>query len=131
MVPSRDERLLERRSSVRRTVCYRMDVTDEQGALFGCVVDLSSAGLRLRGSETLDLTETRELFVELPRWLGLGPRLALPGRFVWCKMLPESGELEAGYAFGELTARGHRLLGSLLARLSDAAEADAPPRPRG
>ena len=114
---------LERRGSARKSVAYRMDVMDASGGLAGCVLDISDGGMRLGCSPQLDVGQTSALWIEFPRWMGLGAGVSLPGRFVWHRPKGPRGP-EAGYAFEHHSKKERELLAALIAKIEHAAEQD-------
>lgn len=113
----------ERRKSPRHRVLYRMDVTDAAKKYFGCLLDVSSSGMRIQASEDTDVLSVTKLRIELPQWLEMGDAIRVEGRFVWCKS-KAAGKLEAGFSFNTLSEREQVALDQLIDRLSLAAEED-------
>ena len=112
----------ERRSAQRHTVVYRLDVIASEGSV-GCLLDISSAGMRVRFKQALDVGEIESLRVEFPRWLELGDGLETRGRFVWVRSIGSSGT-EAGFSFDGLKRKEHSVLEVLVQRLAEAVTED-------
>ncbi len=112
----------ERRSSPRQPVAYRMDVLDPEGNA-GCLLDISTTGMRVYFRRGLDLQGTGELRLEFPRWLELGSGITVPGRFVWVRN-EEEGGCECGFAFGHLSRKDHDALEQLIHRLAAVVASD-------
>ena len=72
----------ERRTSPRLPVVYRLDVIADGGNV-GCLLDISTSGMRVRFKQPLDVGATQSLRVVFPRWLELGDGLETRGRFAW------------------------------------------------
>jgi hypothetical protein len=113
----------DQRQESRRTVLYRLDVLDVHGAPLGFLIDLTSAGMRVRCTVDSDLTEVARLRIEFPRWMELGTGLTVEGRFVWTKELP-GGRPEGGFVFAKLGAEGTAVLDSLMDKVAEAALED-------
>jgi len=118
MQPSRNVAVGERRAVPRQRVTYRLDVTTAQGDN-GCLLDLSTTGLRVRFKKELDVAAIHAIRIDFPRWLELGAGLDVSGRFVWVRA-GSAGAVEAGFAFDELSRKVESVLEVLVQRLSDA-----------
>ncbi len=116
--------LADRRLAPRTSVRCRLDVTLEDGRLLGCMVDLSAGGMRLRCAPGADVAAVNRIRIEFPRWLGLGERLVLSGRFAWRKPADLNGWFETGFALMEPSTPGRAVIDALLARLEQAARED-------
>ena len=114
---------IERRKTPRQRVHYRMDVSDPNGEFFGCLLDVSSSGMRVLTSEDVNVLNVTKLKIELPRWLELGETIRIEGRFVWCKA-KSRGKMEAGFSFDGLRESEQDKLDQLVDRVSQAAEED-------
>jgi hypothetical protein len=112
----------ERRSAIRHSVVYRLDVL-APGGCAGCLLDLSITGMRVRFRDPLDLAAVQKLTVEFPRWLELGAGLELSGRFVWVRSTSEH-VTEAGFAFDGLSRKEENVLRLLIQRLTEALSED-------
>lgn len=119
----RSSAVSDRRAAHRQLVAYRLDVTADEGCS-GCLLDLSTTGMRVRFKAGLDLGSTRHLRLDFPRWLELGAGLELSGRFVWMRTRPD-GATEAGFAFDGLSHKEESLLTVLIQRLAEALAEDA------
>jgi len=113
----------ERRKQKRQRVHYRMDVLDGSGAFFGCLLDVSTAGMRVLCSDEVDVLKVTSLRIHLPKWLELGSEIRLQGRFVWCKAQSRQ-RVEGGFSFESVPERESTLLEQLVDRLAAAAAAD-------
>ena len=113
----------DRRIAPRQQVTYRLDVLGSDGC-GGCLLDISSSGMRVRFKAGLDVSAIQRLRVEFPRWLELGTGLDLTGRFVWLRTTA-SGGTEAGFAFDGLSRKEAGLLAVLIQRLGEALAEDA------
>ena len=113
----------DRRAIARQRVHYRMDVCENSEALFGCLLDVSTTGMRVLCSEDVDVLNVSKLRIRLPLWLELGPEIRVEGRFVWCKAMARQ-RVEAGFSFGALKERERTVLEHLIQRLSQAADED-------
>ena len=113
----------DRRKIVRHRVHYRMDVSNPAGEFFGCLLDVSSSGMRVQTSEDVDVLNVTKLHIELPRWLELGETIRIQGRFVWCKGKAR-GKMEAGFSFDGLREGEQDKLDNLVDRITQAAEDD-------
>jgi len=113
----------ERRKRNRERVHYRMDVLDGAGAFFGCLLDVSTSGMRVLCSEEVDVLKVTSLHIHLPKWLELGPEIRVQGRFVWCKAQSRQ-RVEGGFSFEGVHEHECTLLEHLLDRLATAAAAD-------
>ena len=116
--------LTDRRLDPRTSVRCRLDVTHPDGRFLGCMVDLSLGGMRLRCAAGTDIGSVERLRIEFQRWLGLGERLALSGRFVWRKPADMNGWFDAGFALGDLSKAELTTLEALVTRLEQAAHED-------
>ncbi len=116
--------VVERRSTPRSQVRYRMDVTCGPGKLLGCIVDLSLGGMRVRCTPGADLAAVNRVRIEFPRWVGLGEGLSLRGRFAWRKPADQNGWFEAGFAVQEPSKQERSTIESLIGRLEQAARED-------
>ena len=103
----------ERRGDSRRRVSYRMDVMDAEGALAGCVLDISQGGMRLACAPDLDVGHASSLWIAFPRWMNLGDGMSLSGRFVWCRPDGPHGT-EAGFSFDAPSKKQRAVLASLI-----------------
>lgn len=112
----------ERRRAERRRVAYRMDVTDEERGMVGCLLDLSTSGMRVLCGPGLDIVKTESLRIEFPRWLQLGEGIDVKGRFVWCKACSDGYGTEAGFAFDAMSRRETALLGALITKIAATSE---------
>ena len=119
-----DRAIAERRSARRQQVAYRLDVITREG-LNGCLLDISTTGMRVRFSKGLDVSATEALRVEFPRWLELGKGLDLRGRFVWVRA-GTGAATEAGFAFSGLSRKQQSQLSALIQRLAEALREDNP-----
>lgn len=129
MQPPRTSAVSERRAATRQRVAYRLDVLAGDGHS-GCLLDISSSGLRVRFKPGVDVGLIERVCIEFPRWLELGASLEVGGRFVWVRKTA-SGAPEAGFAFGPLSRKVQGVLEVLVQRLSEALsedQADADPR---
>ncbi len=118
MQSHRTSAVSERRAAVRQRVTYRLDVLLGDGRA-GCLLDVSTTGLRVRFRPVLDVGPIQSLRIEFPRWLELGAGLDVSGRFVWVRTTP-AGATEAGFAFDELSRKVESVLEVLVQRLSEA-----------
>ena len=116
--------LTDRRLAPRTSVRCRLDVTHPDGRFLGCLIDVSTGGMRLRCAKGTDIGAVDELRIEFQRWLGLGERLALSGRFAWRKPEDWNGWFEAGFALGDLSKSQRAALEALVERLEQAAHED-------
>ena len=124
MLESQVSTATDRRSAPRQMVAYRLDVLPPEGpAAF--LLDVSTAGMRVRFKGSTDLGRIERLTVALPRWLELGERLEMRGRFVWVRNLA-GGSQEAGFAFDGLSRKESNLLEVLIQRLAGAVAEDRP-----
>jgi hypothetical protein len=124
MLPHRNPAVSERRAAPRQRVAYRLDALVKDGTV-GCLLDVSTSGLRARFKHALDVGAIQSLRIEFPRWLELGAGLDVHGRFVWVRTTP-SGATEAGFAFDELSRKVESVLEVLVQRLSEALAEDEP-----
>lgn len=108
----------DRRSAQRTQVAYRLDTLDDHGNFIGCILDLSTLGVRVLLLEPVDADRVKGLHLDFPRWLGLGDGLQLKGRFVWCKGAKGEGETEAGFSFDAIGPTQLRVLEQLIEKLS-------------
>ena len=113
---------VDRRSTPRHTVAYRLDVAAPDGTS-GCLLDISGTGMRLRFRGGLDVAGTERMRVDFPRWLELGSGLDVRGRFVWVRADPR-GVTEAGFAFDGLGKKELSVVTVLIQRLAEAAAED-------
>jgi len=111
----------ERRTAPRQ-VAYRLDMSASDGA-GGCVLDISTAGMRVRFKRALDVGALTALHIEFPRWLDIGTGLDVRGRFVWVRST-ETGGTEAGFAFDDLGRKERSVLHQLIHRLGEALSED-------
>lgn len=129
MHPPRTSAVSERRVATRQRVAYRLDVLAGEGHS-GCLLDVSTSGLRVRFKPGVDVGPIENVRIEFPRWLELGAGLEVAGRFVWVRTTA-SGAPEAGFAFDALSRKVQGVLEVLVQRLSEAQvedQADADPR---
>jgi hypothetical protein len=112
----------ERRQSRRRRVAYRMDVTDQERSMVGCLLDLSTGGMRVLCGAGLDIVNSEKLRIEFPRWLDLGDGLVVSGRFVWCKACSDGTGTEAGFAFEALSRKDTAFLTVVIEKIADATQ---------
>lgn len=117
--------MAERRQTRRRRVAYRMDVTDQERSMVGCLLDLSTGGMRVLCGPGVDIVGSDELRIEFPRWLDLGEGLPVKGRFVWCKACGDGYGTEAGFAFDAMSKKESLLLEALIDKLAAAIQDDA------
>lgn len=122
MLPLRRSAVSERRAAPRQVVAYRLDVV-ATGGTSGCLLDVSSTGMRVRFKRSLDVSPIDRLSIEFPRWLELGGGLELRGRFVWMRST-SGGDTEAGFAFDGLSRKEESVLRVLVQRLADALAED-------
>lgn len=122
MNPSKGSATADRRIAPRQQVAYRLDVVSPDGNA-GCLLDISSTGMRVRFKAGLDVGSTQRLCVVFPRWLELGAGIDLTGRFVWMRNT-SSGATEAGFAFDGLSRKEDGVLAVLVQRLSEALAED-------
>jgi hypothetical protein len=122
MQPYRTSVVTERRAAERQRVAYRLDVTTGNGHP-GCLLDVSTSGLRVRFKHALDVGAVQGLRIDFPRWLELGSGIEVDGRFVWVRATPNGGT-EAGFAFAELSRKVEGVLAVLVQRLADAETED-------
>ena len=108
----------DRRSAHRTQVAYRLDTWDDRGNFLGCILDLSTLGVRVLLLEETSIERAKGIRLDFPRWLGLGEGLELKGRFVWCKTQRETGETEAGFSFDAVPSAQLRTLERLIETLS-------------
>ena len=108
----------ERRANRRQRVAYRLDVLAGDGNA-GCLLDVSSAGLRVRFKRAVDVSTIHSLRIDFPRWLELGTGLDVQGRFVWLRTTPTDAT-EAGFAFDGLSRKVTSVLEVLVQRLTEA-----------
>jgi hypothetical protein len=120
-----DKAMAERRQTRRRRVAYRMDVTDQQRSMVGCLLDLSAGGMRVLCGPGVDIVGSEKLRIEFPRWLDLGDGLPVKGRFVWTKACGDGYGTEAGFAFDAMSKREALLLEALIEKLAAAIQNDA------
>jgi len=110
----------DRRASQRTQVSYRLDAWDPAGSFLGCILDVSTLGVRvLLLEEDVRVDAVKGIRLDLPRWLDLGPCIELGGRFVWCKSRREGGETEAGFSFASVRPAQLRMLELLIAKLGN------------
>jgi hypothetical protein len=121
MSPSESTVPAERRAAPRQAVTYRLDVITPDGCA-GFLLDISTAGLRARFKQGLDVTRTEALRIEFPRWLELGKGLEVKGRFVWVRAR-EGGTTEVGFSFDGL-GKAEGVLEVLIQRLCEARSED-------
>ncbi len=119
-----DTIMREKRQTPRRRVAYRMDVSDRSRGMVGCLLDLSSSGMRVLCSPGMDIVHADRLRIEFPRWLELGAGLEVKGRFVWCKACADGYGTEAGFAFDTFSKKERALLEVLIAKIADANQDD-------
>ena len=119
---SSEKTTVERRSAPRKRVAYRMDVTDDERAMVGCLLDLSTGGMRVLCSGNMDILNVQSLRIEFPRWLDLGDGLPVKGRFVWCKSCSDGYGTEAGFAFDSMSKKDKALLEMLVNKLAEATQ---------
>jgi hypothetical protein len=123
MTPPRSPVEAERRAAARYSVAYRLDVSVPDGNA-GCLLDISTTGMRVRFRHAFDLATTTRLRIEFPRWLELGSHLEVGGRFVWLRSGPSG--TEAGFAFDGLSRKELSVLQVLIQRLTEAQLEDRP-----
>ena len=119
----RSQPAADRRATPRQLVAYRLDVVTADGAA-GCLLDVSTTGVRVRFKHALDVSATQGLRVDFPRWLELGAGLDLSGRFVWLRGTADGGT-EAGFAFDGLSRKESSVLEVLIQRLTEAVAEDS------
>jgi hypothetical protein len=122
MLPPKGSTTADRRIAARQQVAYRLDVVTMSGNA-GCLLDISSSGMRVRFKSELDVSSTLSLSVVFPRWLELGEGIDLSGRFVWVRNT-SGGATEAGFAFDGLSRKEDGVLSVLVQRLSEALAED-------
>lgn len=126
MSPNPEHTLLtDRRLAPRTTVRCRLDVTHLNGRFLGCLVDMSTGGMRVRCAPGADLEAVEHLRIELQRWIGLGEHLTLAGHFAWCKPADLNGWFEAGFALVGLSRDERERVEALVKRLEQAAREDS------
>ena len=109
----------DRRAAPRNQVAYRFDAWDDRGNFLGCILDMSTLGVRVLLMEDIDVQKVKGLRFDLPRWMNMGPHVEVKGGFVWSKDPRDNGEREAGFSFDAISAaqlkKMERLIKSLVA----------------